>query len=169
MENCLSIIIIYMVLASQYESFIIPFLIIITIPLSLAFPLGLLFILGKAISINTLIALIVITGLVVNNSIFFIDGVRRYQKNQSTAQKILWGLRNRLKPMLLTTGSTILGLIPLILPSISPSPIIRHLALVVLMGIAGSTLVTIFIIPAIIKRFPYLIDWIYNKSLYRKG
>ncbi|MCF6335763.1 MAG: efflux RND transporter permease subunit, partial [Spirochaetales bacterium] len=150
----LTILIIYMVLASQYESFITPFLIIITIPLSLSFPLGVLFLLGKAISINTVIALIVVTGLVVNNSILIVDGVQNYQKCQFASQKILWGLRKRLKPMLLTTGSTILGVIPLILPSISPSPLIRHLSLVVLTGIAGSTLIALFIIPALLNKFP---------------
>jgi len=153
----LTILIIYMVLASQYESFITPFLIIITIPLSLSFPLGVLFLLGKAISINTIIALIVVTGLVVNNSILIVDGVQNYQKCQLASQKILWGLRKRLKPMLLTTGSTILGLIPLILPSISPSPLIRHLSLVVITGITGSTVVSLFIIPSVLNKFPIFV------------
>jgi HAE1 family hydrophobic/amphiphilic exporter-1 len=117
----LAIVLIYMILASQSESFLSPLLVSATVPLSLVFPLIVLFILGQSLTTPVLIGLIILTGMAVNNSLLIADLVREnVRKNRlpytrrAMVRPVLFALRQRIRDLLLTSATTVFGALPLL-------------------------------------------------------
>ncbi|MCX7973454.1 MAG: efflux RND transporter permease subunit [Candidatus Aminicenantes bacterium] len=147
----LAVILVYMVMASQFESFLHPFVIMFTVPLGLiGVVLGLL-ITGKTISLPVWIGFILLAGIAVNNGIVMIDYInqlwRRGELNKREA--IIEGAVTRLRPVLLTALTTILGLLPMAISRTTGSEMRSPLAITVLSGLTATTLLTLFIIPII--------------------
>jgi HAE1 family hydrophobic/amphiphilic exporter-1 len=163
-----AVLLIYMVIAAQYESVSTPLVLLLSIPLSVSIPLIVLWLTKQPMTTALLTAMIVVIGLVVNNVILLLDEIttRRQSVNKLTEQEIIFSLRKRILPMLLTTGSTLLGLIPLFLNKSDSSDLLHSLAFIVFWGILGSLFTAIFLIPGLIKTFPALIDRIpdFNKT-----
>lgn len=165
-----AVLLIYMVIAAQYESISTPLVLLLSIPLSVSFPLIVLWLTKQPMTTALLTAMIVVIGLVVNNVILLLDEIIIRRKNgyELTEQQIIFSLRKRILPMLLTSGSTLLGLIPLFLNNSDSSDLLHSLAFIVFWGILGSLFTSIFLLPGWIKIFPVLIEKIPNFKLTEK-
>jgi len=160
----LAIVLIYMILAAQSESLLCPFLICTTVPISLAFPLIALFLSGQTLTTPILIGLIMLAGLAVNNTLLIADLTREnmllynrdYSKNRA-AIPVLFALRKRIKDLLITSGTSILGALPLMLVGSQGNNMMNALAFVVFWGIIGSLIVSFIYVPAVIALFPRLL------------
>lgn len=142
----------YMVMASQFESLIEPFIIIFTIPLALSGVLIMLGITGTAISVTSMVGLILLSGIVVNNGIVMIDYIKILQaRGLSRHEAIVKGATRRLRPILMTAFTTILSMVPLALELGSGSETWSPMARTVIGGLTMSTLLMLFVVPSIYK------------------
>jgi HAE1 family hydrophobic/amphiphilic exporter-1 len=138
----------YMVMASQFESLIEPFIIILTIPLALTGVLVMLWITGTSISVTSMVGLILLTGIVVNNGIVMIDYIKILQARGLKREKaIVDGATRRLRPILMTAFTTILSMVPLALELGSGSETWSPMARTVIGGLTMSTLLMLFVVP----------------------
>jgi HAE1 family hydrophobic/amphiphilic exporter-1 len=149
-----SILLVYMLLASLFESFLNPFIIMFAVPLAAVGVILILFIFNTPISLGVYIGSIMLGGIVVNNSIILLDYTERLRK-QGLAVKdaIVQAGRTRLRPILMTALTTILGLIPLASGFGGGSEIRRPLAITVIGGLTTSTFMTLVMIPVIYSLF----------------
>lgn len=142
--------IVYMLLAAQFESFIYPFTIMMSVPLSLTGGLLALFLTGKTLSIPSFIGIIILVGIVVNNAIVLVDTINRFRQNgMSREEAIFEAGPQRLRPILMTTLTTVLGMVPMALGAGEGSEIQSPLAVVVIGGLSLSTFVTLLVIPSL--------------------
>lgn len=140
----------YMVMASQFESLIEPFIIIFTIPLALSGVLIMLGLTGTSISVTSMVGLILLSGIVVNNGIVMIDYIKILQaRGLSRHKAIVDGATRRLRPILMTALTTILSMVPLALELGSGSETWSPMARTVIGGLTMSTFLMLFIVPAI--------------------
>ena len=152
----------YMVMASQFESLIEPFIIIFTIPLALSGVLIILGITGTAISVTSMVGLILLSGIVVNNGIVMIDYIKILQARGVKRHKaIVDGATRRLRPILMTALTTILSMVPLALELGSGSETWSPMARTVIGGLTMSTFLMLFVVPAIFN--------LMNKGVERLG
>ncbi|MBC8182497.1 efflux RND transporter permease subunit, partial [candidate division KSB1 bacterium] len=144
----LAIFLVYLVMASQFESFLHPLVILFTIPLALIGAVLALWITGSTISVVVLIGLILLAGIVVNNAIVLIDLINQLrEKGSSKLEAILEGGSSRLRPILMTTITTALGLLPLALGIGEGAEVRAPMAITVIGGLTISTLLTLIVIP----------------------
>ncbi|NOY07791.1 MAG: efflux RND transporter permease subunit [Spirochaetes bacterium] len=165
----LAVVLIFMLIASQYESLSAPVPVILSIPVSLSIPFIVMWAGGRVLTTSVFIGLIVVTGIVVNNTIILVDDIlRRRDKSteESAAPAILYSLRKRIVPMLLTSGSTLLGLMPLFLNRSASAGLVRSLAFVVFWGIFGSIITSMIVIPAVLAAFPVFTRRSFLKSSF---
>ncbi len=146
----LSIVLIYMILASQFESLIQPFIIMMSVPFAFTGAFLGLFITGKPLSLPAYIGLIVLAGIVVNNAIVLIDFINQ-QRKAGTLRKeaIINAGRFRLRPILMTMLTTVLGLTPLSIGIGEGSEIMSPMGISVIGGLSFSTLITLIFIPVL--------------------
>lgn len=165
----LSVIIVYMLLAAQFESLLHPFTILLTVPLALTGAIIALLITGKSLSIPAFIGIIILVGIVVDNAIVLIDSVNRYrEEGLSKEEALIKAGPLRLRPILMTTLTTILGMLPMAITRKEGSEIQIPLAIVIIGGLTVSTLVTLIVIPSFYLTFENLREKLKNKGL-RKG
>jgi HAE1 family hydrophobic/amphiphilic exporter-1 len=146
----LAIFLVYLVMASQFESFLHPFAIIFTIPLALIGAVFALWITGSTISVIVFIGLILLAGIVVNNAIVLIDLINKLrEKGKTKFDAIVEGGRSRLRPILMTTLTTTLGLLPLALGFGEGAEVRSPMAITVIGGLLVSTLLTLVVIPVV--------------------
>jgi len=150
----LSILLVYMLLASLFESLLQPFIIMFAVPLGAIGVILILFLTATPISLGVYIGSIMLGGIVVNNSIILIDYTSRLRNEGFPGREAaVEGGRVRLRPILMTALTTILGLIPLAVGSGEGSEIRNPLALTVIGGLAASTLMTLILVPVIYTIF----------------
>lgn len=150
----LAVIIVYMVMAAQFESLIHPFTIILTVPLAFSGALLGLFITGQALSVPSFIGMIMLAGIVVNNAIVLVDYINtRRESGESIHDAIQAAGPIRLRPILMTTLTTVLGLIPLSLGIGEGAEAQAPLATAVIFGLGFSTLLTLVFIPVVYSFF----------------
>jgi HAE1 family hydrophobic/amphiphilic exporter-1 len=146
----LAIFLVYLVMASQFESFLHPFVILFTIPLALIGAVLALLVTGSTISVVVFIGLILLAGIVVNNAIVLIDFVNQLrERGMKKADALVAGGKSRLRPILMTTLTTVLGLIPLALGIGEGAEIRSPMAITVIGGLSVSTLLTLIVIPVV--------------------
>ncbi len=150
----LGMILVYMVMAAQFESFRDPFIIFLSVPFGFVGVITALVLTGISMSIITFIAVILLVGVVVNNGIVLISfiGILRH-RGHSVQDAIVESGKNRLRPILGTTLTTILGLIPLLLSRGEGSEIWRPFALTSISGLSISTLITLILMPTLYSWF----------------
>lgn len=166
----LSIIIVYMLLAAQFESLLHPFTILLTIPLALTGALILLLLTGKTLSVPAFIGIIILVGIVVDNAIVLIDSINRLRKEGlDKKEAIIKACPLRLRPILMTTLTTVLGMLPMAISRKEGSEIQIPLAIVVIGGLTVSTLVTLIVIPSLYMAFENMIDKVKEKRLLKKN
>ena len=146
-------------MAATFESFLHPFLVLFTIPLALVGVVGGLLATGTPITVIVLIGTIMLVGIVVNNAIVLIDTVNRLRRaGLAKGEAVLRGGHLRLRPILMTTLTTILGLLPMALSWGEGAELRAPLAITVASGLALSTLLTLVVIPAAYMAVPSRID-----------
>jgi len=161
----LSVIIVYMLLAAQFESLIHPLTILLTLPLALTGALASLLVAGKLLSIPAFIGLIILVGIVVDNAIVLIDTVNRLrEEGLSTEEALVRAGPLRLRPILMTTLTTILGMLPMALSRKEGSEIQAPLAVAVIGGLAVSMLITLIVIPSFYLTIENMLTKIRNKA-----
>ncbi|HKK25146.1 MAG TPA: efflux RND transporter permease subunit, partial [Gracilimonas sp.] len=139
---------VYLVMASQFESLLHPFIILFTIPLALVGAILGLYITGTTISVVVFIGLILLAGIVVNNAIVLIDLINQMRmKGIEKLEAIKEGGKSRLRPILMTTMTTTLGLLPLAIGFGDGAELRAPMGITVIGGLLFSTLLTLVVIP----------------------
>lgn len=146
----LAIVLVYMVLASQFESLLHPFVIILTVPLAGIGSVLLFLIVGQPFNIMSFIGLIMLAGIAVNDSIILVDAInQRRRDGLSRIDAILDAAQMRIRPIILTSLTTILALLPLTFGIGEGASLRSPMALAVIGGLVSSTLLTLVVIPVI--------------------
>lgn len=146
----LAAVLVYMVMAVQYESLLYPLIIMFTMPLAAIGAIALLAMAGESISVTAIIGLIVLAGVVVNNGIVMVDFINQLKATgMKTPEAVRKASLARLRPILMTALTTILGLVPLAIGRGAGSELERPLALTVIGGLTTATFLTLFVIPII--------------------
>ena len=145
----LAIFLVYLVMASQFESLLHPFVIMFTIPLGVVGSALALSLKGENISVVVLIGIIMLSGIVVNNAIVLIDFVNQLRRNQSLSkiEAVIQAGQFRFRPIMMTTATTVLGLLPTALGLGEGSEIRSPMAVTVIGGLIISTALTLIVIP----------------------
>ena len=144
------IILVYIVMASQFESFMSPFVIMFSIPFAFVGVLLGLFVTGTPLGAMGMIGILILMGIVVKNGIVLIDyTILMRERGKSVAEASVIAARSRLRPILMTTLTTVLGMIPMAVGKGEGSEMWRSLGMVVAWGLSISTLVTLVIIPTV--------------------
>lgn len=148
------ILLVYIVMASQFESLTYPFIIIFSIPFAFIGSLLLLAILGEPLGIMGLIGLVMLVGMVVKNGIVLVDYINlNRERGMSIIAAVVDGGRSRLRPVLMTTLTTILGMIPLAVGTGQGSEMWESLGITIIGGMTFSTIVTLVLIPVLYAIF----------------
>ncbi|MFQ5600115.1 MAG: efflux RND transporter permease subunit [Candidatus Krumholzibacteriia bacterium] len=154
----LAVFMVYIVMASQFESLLHPFVILGTVPLALVGVVLALAVTGTTVSVVVFLGVIMLSGIVVNNSIVLVDYVNRLrQGGMSKLDALREGARVRLRPILMTTLTTVLGLLPMALGFGEGAEIRAPMAIAVIGGLTLSTMLTLVVIPvfySIVDRRP---------------
>lgn len=145
----LAIVLVYMVMASQFESLIHPFTIIFSVPLAIVGAIFGLVVTGTELSVVGFIGMITLAGIVVNNAIVLVDYINVRREDESRDEAILNAGPIRLRPILMTALTTILALVPLSLGIGEGAEMQQPLAVVVIAGLLSATVLTLVIIPAL--------------------
>ncbi|MEZ4740907.1 MAG: efflux RND transporter permease subunit [Bdellovibrionota bacterium] len=150
----LAVFMVYLVMASQFESFLQPLFIMGSIPLAFIGVIFFIFPFNIPISIMVLVGCIVLVGIIVNNAIIFIDSVNKLIKDGSSIEKaVIETGRNRLRPILMTTSTTILGLIPMAFATGEGASLSIAMARSIIGGLGFGTLLTLVFIPILLTIF----------------
>jgi len=146
----LAVFLVYLVMASQFESFLHPFVILFSIPLALTGAVFALWVTGSRISVVVFIGAILLAGIVVNNAIVLIDRINQMRsQGMDKVNAILDAGRSRLRPILMTMLTTCLGLLPLAIGIGEGSEVRAPMAVTVIGGLMVSTLLTLVVIPVV--------------------
>lgn len=150
----LSIILVYMILASQFESLLHPFTVMLSVPFALSGGFIGLFLTGRSLSVPSFIGIIMLAGIVVNNAIVLVDYINQLRnKDMDRENAILQAAATRLRPILMTTLTTVLGLSPLALGIGEGAATQAPMATVVIGGLLLSTVLTLSFIPVVYTIF----------------
>src|SRR3984957_3936761 len=145
----LSILLVYLVLVAQFKSFIDPFIILLAILPGLSGTILILFFTGTTFNIISLMGILMMIGITVSNSILIVDFTRRLlEDGLSLSEAVIKACKIRLRPILMTSFATIIGLLPMSLELSTGSETYAPLARVIIGGLSVSVVVTIFLIPA---------------------
>jgi len=141
---------VYIVMASQFESLLHPFVIMFAIPFALVGVVIALFITSKPISVIVLIGVVILAGIVVNNAILLVDCINtRRKEGMPRREAIIEGGRIRLRPIMMTTTTTVLGLLPLALGLGEGAELRMPMGITVIGGLLFSTLLTLVLVPVV--------------------
>ncbi len=150
----LIVILVYIVMASQFESFLSPFVIMFSIPFAFTGVLLGSVLTGTPISVMGMIGIIILMGIVVKNGIVLIDyTILCRERGMSIQDSVVTSARSRLRPILMTTLTTVLGMLPMALGRGEGSELWRGLGVTVTWGLSVSTLITLVVIPTIYTSF----------------
>jgi len=146
----LAVLLVYLVMAAQFESLLQPLIVMVTIPFGLVGVILILFLTGVSVSVVVLIGVIMMAGIVVNNAIVLVDCINRLKaKGLARTEAILEAGKIRLRPILMTTSTTVLGLLPMALGFGEGAEIRAPMAITVIGGLIISTLLTLVLIPTV--------------------
>jgi multidrug efflux pump subunit AcrB len=153
----LAVLLVYLVLVAQFSSFVDPFLIVLAVPTGLVGVMLTLAFTDTTLNIQSLMGIVMLTGMVVSNSILIVDFANRLRvEGRGVRDAVAHSCRIRLRPILMTSLATIVGLLPMALKIETGSEAYAPLARVIIGGLIASVLLTIFVVPA-----AYL--WIYQR------
>ncbi|HET8864727.1 MAG TPA: efflux RND transporter permease subunit [Gracilimonas sp.] len=160
MSIIMALILIYMVMAGQFERFLDPLVVMFSVPLAMIGVIPALLLTGTTLNIQSFMGMIMLIGIVVNNAIVLVDYINlmRREKNMPVFEAVVEAGRLRLRPILITTLTTVLGLLPLSFGLGAGAEIQASLARVVIGGLTASTLVTLVFIPVVYVSADALLD-----------
>ncbi len=146
----LAVVFVYMVMASQFESLLQPFIIMFTLPLAIIGVILGLFVTGYAFGVTAFIGIIILVGIVVNNAIVFIDYTNQLRaKGMLVREALIQAGATRLRPIIMTALTTMLGLLPLAIGLGEGTELQAPMAIAVIGGLMSSTVLTLVVIPVI--------------------
>lgn len=151
----LALILVYMVMAAQFENLFDPFVVMFSIPLGAIGVIGMLWLTGTTFNIQSYIGMIMLVGIVVNNAIVLVDYINLMRREHGLAlhEAVLESGRRRLRPILMTTLTTLLGLVPLAIGLGEGAEVQAAMARAVIGGLLVSTLITLVFIPVLYTTF----------------
>ncbi|HAL57019.1 MAG TPA: hypothetical protein DCP63_11245 [Bacteroidetes bacterium] len=158
----LSIFLVYMILAAEYESILYPFVIILTSPLAFIGAIGAMAITGQNYNVMSLIGLVIMIGAVDNDAVIAVDiitALRREGMDLTAAVKE--GIRRRLRPIIMTTATTVLGIVPLVFEFGTGSELVQALTIPLVGGLIASTFFTLVAIPVV---YTYIDRWAIGRN-----
>ena len=145
----MAVVLIYMVMAAQFERFVDPLIVMVSVPLAIIGVVPTLLLTGTTLNVQSLMGIVMLIGIVVNNAIVLVDYINlmRREKNLGIADAVMQSARMRLRPILMTTCTTVLGMLPLAFVLGAGGEIQAALARAVIGGLTVSTLITLILIP----------------------
>jgi len=144
----LAIVLVYMVMAAQFESLLYPLIVMFSLPLAIIGVLLGLFFTGTTLSVPSVMGIIVLAGIVVNNAIVLVDFINQLrERGKGVEEAIVEAAGVRLRPILMTTATTVLALVPLAVMPGSGAEMQQPLGIAVIGGLTVSTILTLYIIP----------------------
>lgn len=162
----LSIILVFMVMASQFESLLHPFTILLTIPVAVVGSILTFFIMGMTLNIMAIIGIIMLVGIAVNNSILLVDRILQLQQDGlSRIEAIQQAGQQRIRPIIMTTLTTILAMLPLTFGFGESASLRAPMALAVIGGLITSTAMSLIVIPCVFEVFDSLKDRLFKKKI----
>jgi multidrug efflux pump subunit AcrB len=146
----ISVLLVYLILMSQFTSFIDPFIILMAIPPGLAGVVMILLVTGSTLNIMSLMGVIMMTGIVVSNSILIVEFANiLHEQGKPLLEAVVQSCKIRLRPILMTSLATLLGMIPMAIGLEAGSEQYAPLARAVIGGLSVSVIVTVFLVPAV--------------------
>ena len=146
----LSIVLVYMVMASQFESLLHPFTVLLTIPFAVAGSLLMFLLAGKSLNIMAAIGIVMLVGIAVNSSILLVDRIRQLSAQGKTlTEAIVGAAQQRIRPIIMTSTTTILALLPMCFSFGEGSGFQSSMAIAVVGGLVTSTLMSLIVIPCV--------------------
>jgi HAE1 family hydrophobic/amphiphilic exporter-1 len=147
----MAVILIYMVMAAQFERFLDPLIVMSTVPLALVGVVPTLLVTGTSLNVQSLMGIVMLVGIVVNNAIVLVDYINlmRRERGLDVREAVVTSGRLRLRPILMTTCTTVLGMLPLAVGGGAGGEIQAALARAVIGGLTVSTLITLVVIPTV--------------------
>jgi multidrug efflux pump subunit AcrB len=143
------LVLLYLILAAQFESLMLPFIVLLTVPIGISGAIGLLYFMNETINLIAIIGMIVLSGIVVNDAILKIDKMEKERRNHSLKEAIHIGGQRRLKPILMTTLTTILALIPILFSDGLGAELQGPLAFTLIGGLILGTIASLYFIPVL--------------------
>lgn len=140
----------YLIMVAQFQSLLSPFIILFTIPLAFTGGFMGLWMTGSEISVIAMIGFVMLSGIIVNNGIVLVDYINQLREaGMEKYEAIVEAGRTRLRPILMTAITTILGLVPMVVSGDSGSDMVRPMAIVTIGGLVYGTILTLFVVPCI--------------------
>jgi hydrophobic/amphiphilic exporter-1 (mainly G- bacteria), HAE1 family len=167
----LAVVLVYMILAAQFDSFVQPITIMLSLPLSVVGAFGALFISGMTLNIFSMIGIIMLMGLVTKNAILLVDfTIQLRGRGRDTYDAVVEAGMIRLRPILMTTGAMIFGMLPVALALGEGGAVRAPMAVCVIGGLITSTLLTLVVVPVVYTFMDRLahsgpVRWLGNKLL----
>ena len=147
----MALVLIYMVMAGQFERFLDPLIVMCSVPLAIVGVVPIVYLTGDTINMQSVMGMVMLIGIVVNNAIVLVDYINllRRERNMELKEAIMEAGRLRLRPILMTALTTILGLVPLAIGIGTGAEIQASMARVVIGGLLASTVITLVLIPLV--------------------
>ena len=150
MAILLAVFLVYLVMASQFESFLYPLIIMFTVPLAMTGAVYGLYLGGMSVSVIAVIGAIMLAGIVVNNGIVLVDRINQLRRlGQDLGDSVRHAGSERLRPILMTTSTTVLGLMPMAMGLGEGAELRAPLAVTVISGLLLATMLTLVVVPVI--------------------
>ena len=160
----LAVVFVYLILAAQFESFIDPLAIMLSLPLAIVGMAGMLFITGDTISIMSLIGLIMLMGLVTKNAILLVDFTKVLRgRGMDRREALITAGRTRLRPIMMTTSAMIFGMLPLFFALGKGAEFRAPMARAVVGGLITSTLLTLIVVPVVYAILDDFAAWLHRR------
>jgi HAE1 family hydrophobic/amphiphilic exporter-1 len=148
----LAVILVYMILASLFESFVYPFTIMFSVPMAIIGSLLILYLAGKSINVPVYLGTITLTGIAVNNAVVLVDYIKQLRGSGLRKWRaIIRGGESRLRPIAMTSGTTLFALLPMAMDKGEGSNLWSPLALTIIGGLFTATLLILFILPVLVS------------------
>lgn len=165
----MAIVLIYMVMAAQFERFLDPLIVMFSVPLAIIGVVPTMLLTGTTLNMQSIMGIIMLIGIVVNNAIVLVDYINllRRERGMSVYDSIVESGRLRLRPIMMTTLTTVLGLIPLAIGTGAGGEIQASLARVVVGGLTASTLITLVLIPVVYLNVAGIIELVKSREWFR--
>jgi len=146
----MAVVLIYMIMAAQFERFLDPLIVMIAVPLALVGVVPALLLTGTSLNVQSLMGIVMLIGIVVNNAIVLVDyiNLKRREDGMTVREAVIESGRLRLRPILMTASTTVLGMLPLAIGGGAGGELQASLARAVIGGLIGSTMITLFVVPA---------------------
>jgi multidrug efflux pump subunit AcrB len=161
----LSVLLVYLILVAQFKSWVDPLVILLAVPTGLTGVLVTLLITGTTLNVMSLMGIVMMVGIVVSNSILIVEFTHRLREDgKSVREAVALACRVRLRPVLMTSLATLIGLLPMALKLGTGSEAYAPLARAIIGGLAVSVILTVFIVPA-----AYLLVYRRRESLSSGG